>query len=433
MTAGRRTLSWLAAALGALLMTGCKGPVRESVLLGAGTQARPQALRPEGAGASAADRSYVPRPQAVDTGPLRVGAILCPLWQGGTRWRTIVPYPDRQPLLGWYDEGDPEVTDWEVTWALDHGISFFLVCWYRQPGNFGQRRVEPALGHWLHDGLFRSRYGTDMQFAILWENGHARFAGQADRGDLLANLLPFWIETYFRRPNYLVLDGKPVLAVYNVAKFVRELGGEAAAVDVIARMRDACVAAGFRGLSIIGQYCWGPLPKLREQAEQVQRIGMDCSWSYHWPTFTGAFGEELQPKAAEAMAAQLKLWQALPQPNILTLSMGWDSRPWGSSFSRAQWQLTPAEFEALCRQAKQVLEARPADALAGRLVLLDNWNEFGEGHYILPTRQHRFGYLDAVRTVFAPGAPPHRDATPDALGLGPYDSQYRAFMAEPGP
>ena len=107
--------------------------------------------------------------------------------------------------------------------------------------------------------------------------------------------------------------------------------------------------------------------------------------------------------------------------------------PWGSSFSKAQWQLTPAEFEALCRQAKEVLESRPADALAGRLVLLDNWNEFGEGHYILPTRQYGFGYLDAVRAVFAPGAPPHRDFTPDVLGLGPYDAQHRAFTAEHGP
>lgn len=372
--------------------------------------------------------THVPAPRPVDTGGRRIGAIFCPLWQGGTRWHTIVPYPDRQPLLGWYDEGDPEVTDWEITWALDHGISFFLICWYRQAGNLGRTPVEPALGHWLHQGLPQSRYGAKMDFAILWENGHASFAGVAQREDLLGNLLPFWVDAYFRRPNYLVLDGKPVLAIYSVKRFVEDLGGEDAAADVIERLRTACREAGFAGLHVLGQYCWGDLPSLTRQAEQIQRIGMDCSWAYHWPTFTGAFGAELRPSGAEAIAAQVHLWQSLPQPGLLTLSMGWDSQPWGFSCTRAQWRLSPAEFEVLCRQASDVLRSRPVGGLESRLLLLDNWNEFGEGHYLLPARQYGFGYLDAVRTVFAPGAPPHQDVTPADLGLGPYDSQYRASL-----
>lgn len=177
MQVRRHLVAALATLVGTVLVNGCTNPAAKA---GRGPAGNSTATCPPGpdrvAGPSAGWR-YVPRPEAVDTGSLRVGAILCPLWQGGTRWRPIVPYLDRQPLLGWYDEGDPEVTDWEVTWALDHGISFFLVCWYRQPGNVGQLRVEPALGHWLHDGLFRSRYGDAMQFAILWENGHANALG----------------------------------------------------------------------------------------------------------------------------------------------------------------------------------------------------------------------------------------------------------------
>jgi hypothetical protein len=381
--------------------------------------------------------AYVPAPRPADTGRTLVGAIMCPLWNDGRRWGDIVPYPEREPLLGWYDEGDPEVTDWEITWALDHGISFFLVCWYRAKGNFDEATVRPTLGHWVHEGLPRSRYGNQFRFAIMWENANRALPTQTTEADFLGKLVPNWINEYFLRPNYLVIDGRPVFSIYNPEKFARELGGEAQAAAALAAMRDACVRAGFRGVHLLGQYCWGPPPRLAEQAGVIQRLGMDASWAYHWPTFTGAFGRQLRPTGVEAIAAQERLWREQPAPHLLTLSMGWDEAPWRFRYSKIQWRLTPAEFEDLCRHARGVLANRSGDGLADRVVLLDNWNEFGEGHYLLPTREHGFGYLEAVRRVFAPGAPAHTPITPAELGLGPYDSRYRAWRraqaADPSP
>jgi len=368
---------------------------------------------------------YVPVPQPVDTAPYLVGAVHCPLWNDGRRWNDIAPYPDREPVLGWYDEGTPEVTDWEIKYALDHGISFFMVCWYRAKD--GIKPVKPALGHWLHDGLFQSRYGDQIKFAIMFENGNKAFPGQTSERDLLDNLLPFWIENYFSRSNYLVLDGKPVFSFYDMKRLVENLGGEKQTRAVLDRMRAACRRAGFKGLHILGQYCWGNSDELRAQGEQIQRLGMDASWNYHWPTFTGAFGEQLQPSGDLASAAQERLWRTQPQPNLLTISMGWDSQPWRFSYSRAQWRLTPDEFQTLAARAKALLDERGGDGIANRLVLLDNWNEYGEGHYIFPHREHGFGYLDAVRAVFAPGATPHTNLVPADVARGPYDAKFRAF------
>ena len=42
-------------------------------------------------------------------------------------------YPDRTPLMGYYDEENPEVCDWEIKWAVEHGINCFIHCWYRKP------------------------------------------------------------------------------------------------------------------------------------------------------------------------------------------------------------------------------------------------------------------------------------------------------------
>jgi hypothetical protein len=374
----------------------------------------------------AASGGAMPPPVAAETGRILVGAIHCPLWDDGRRWQSVVRFPDREPLLGWYDEGDPEVTDWEIKWALEHGISFFLTCWYRAAGNEGQP-VKPALDHWLAKGLPGSRFGSQMRFALMFENGHRRFAGSISRQDLFENLLPFWIAEYFKRPNYLTLDGRPVLAIYDVDRFIGDLGGDDAAREAIDAMRAACREAGFAGLCVLGQSCWGDPDTLARRSERIRRSGMDASFAYHLPTFTGAFQGELKPTAEAAIAAQETLWKTLPQPNIPTLSMGWDSEPWGFSESRIQWRLNPDGYKELCRRAKSLLDARPDDGLAGsRLVLLDNWNEFGEGHYLMPTRGFGFGHLEAVRQVFAPASPLPDRILPQDLGRGPYDSRFRA-------
>ena len=44
--------------------------------------------------------------------------------------------------------------------------------------------------------------------------------------------------------------------------------------------------------------------------------------------------------------------------------------------------------------------------------MLANWNEFGEGHFLMPSTLAGFGYLDALREVFTAGGL-HEDAKPN--------------------
>jgi hypothetical protein len=47
------------------------------------------------------------------------------------------------------------------------------------------------------------------------------------------------------------------------------------------------------------------------------------------------------------------------------------------------------------------------------MLLLDNWNEYGEGHYLFPTKGDGYTYLDALRNVFPVSGEAHRDAFPE--------------------
>lgn len=378
--------------------------------------------------AAAPPAAYVPAPRPADTGETLVGAWMCPLWRQGCRdgreWQPLLDYPERQPLLGWYDEGSPETTDWEITWARDHGISFLVPCWYRAHDNLGQP-VRGIMEHWVREGLPNARYRDQIRFAILWENLNPIACGVASETDLLDNLLPYWLQTFFTQPNYLVLDGKPVFFVYSVDRFIQELGGQEEAARALAKMRGACRDAGFAGLTLIGVHHQNPDDPL----DQMAALGLDATSSYHWPTFSGRMPWPWEPAAV--MAAQEDCWdrqeRAASLPSILTVSVGWDDRPWGG---KAGWQSSPAQFGELCAHARDRLERRAGDDLDSRLLLVDNWNEFGEGHFIFPCREYGFAYLDALRAAFCDDLAPHPDLVPEDLGLGPYDSLLRATLSE---
>ncbi len=359
-----------------------------------------------------------PVPEPLSTGSVSVGMMTCPLWRQGTRgaggWSEITPFPQRQPALGWYDEGNPEVTDWEIRWAVEHGIEFFMCCWYRAAGNIGKPAV-PWLNHWV-ESLNQAKYAQMVKYSILWENIGA--VGVSSVDDMMDNLLPFWIENNFKQPNYLRREGKPVLYVYGVQKMVDDLGGEAPVRRMIRLMRAACVRAGLGGLILMGANHTSPS---NDNALAV-RLGIDAMWAYHWPTASDVMSANYTNRSLMELQKQCWAMQGkgkLPRSN--TVSMGWDARPWGQK--GAQWQLTPSELHELCVEARR--QALKANHWAERIVMVDNWNEFGEGHYLAPTRQLGFEYLDAIRKAFAPQAGEHTDLLPEDVGQGPYQTLFK--------
>ena len=374
---------------------------------------------------------HVPEPHPVSSDYL-VAAHYFPGWKHGVHqgWQAIEKFPERTPFLGYYDEENPEVTDWEIKWALEHGINCFVYCWYRDEKNLGQPMSYDGqfLGHALHEGLFHARYGTRMKFAIMWETGNR--AAAASEWDLLENLLPYWIDNYFTRSNYLRVDDRPVLFVYcywSMGKIVGPLGGEVQAARILQRMRDVAAARGLPGLQIGMEYR-GQNPV---EFKQLQTWGFDFCFTYCWPT------PQQHPTGPQAMDHEMHCLEALkahcPIPYIPTVSVGWDPMPWATPDSPTgekpdkvtQWKLTPAEWKELLYKARAFMDGHPAGALARRVVMLDNWNEWSEGHYLAPQITDGFGYLDAVREVFTrcDNQPDHR--LPGELGLGPYDAGYR--------
>ena len=371
---------------------------------------------------SAAAESRVPAPQPVSSDSY-VACHYFPGWgvkkNGYSMFKDVLDFPERMPLIGCYDESDPEVADWQVKWAREHGINCFVFCWYRQKAYVGKPVTtnDLLLAHQL-PAFEKAAYGKMIDFAIMWECDNA--GGAADAKDLVENLVPFWAENYFRKSNYLKLGNRPVLFVYdNRFNLMNGFGGPAqlrAAFDAAsARAWDF----GFDGIHFMAEN----RNRSNEQFDKLRTAGYEQTFAYCWRTRAGELPQE------EVMKVQLdgnRMRVAYdPKMALLTASQAWDPYPWHRRWCPkrpvSRWKLTPENWRKVLEEIRNMADAMPADAIGHRFIMLDNWNEWCEGHYIAPHRSGGFKYLQAVREVFT-----KRDNLPDYrlphdLGLGPYD------------
>jgi len=374
---------------------------------------------------------YVPVPRPARTN--YIGLMhYCPLWKEGAHygWGRIEPWPERRPAIGYYDEGTPEVADWHIKYALEHGINAFIYCWYRADLS---PEIHQQLGHAIHEGLFHARYRDRFHFCIMWENGCGQ--GVKDADDLVNNLFPFWLKNYFRHPSYLKIDNKPVLFVWRPEKVSPQLGGPEATRKVFQSLRRIARDAGFAGLRLIGCLNRANPPLQKRLAIE----GWDATSGYALrPVGERLVGTDIEGIPFSDNAATLRLfkeaWLARRNaggnlPDIPNVMMGWDPRPWHGSGTRSyQAGPDPAAFEAACRDAKELVDQAPANAWYRGLVVFDNWTEFGEGHYIEPTSGFGFSYVDAIKRVFCTHWAPESvtDIIPEDVGLPPPQKRYMA-------
>lgn len=378
---------------------------------------------------------YVPEPVPAKTGYLNL-MHYCALWKEGTHygWKKIEPWPERRPAIGWYDEGTPEVADWHIKYALEHGINGFIYCWYRAHLD---PKIEHRLGHAIHDGLFQAKYRDLFTFTLMWENGCAE--GVKDEADLLENLLPFWIQNYFTHSSYLKIDNQPVLFVWQPRRLIPQLGGPAGTKRALAKMREQCRKAGFNGLRIIA--CMDGVDPVLGQ--QIAESGWDAVSGYNLRTDAQPIGLDPAGLAYQDHADVLRRYKQIwidrdastgDVPDIPNVVMGRDDRGWDRiKPGKGSYIANPMaeNFEAACHDAKQLVDAKPASRWDSKLVVFDNWTEFGEGHYIEPTTGTGFTFVNAIKRVFCKEWAPESatDIIPEDLGMRPPQRRYEEVRA----
>ena len=349
---------------------------------------------------------YVPEPKPVKC-EYELGSYYFPGWSTSSRWEPIRSYPNRKPILGWYDEANPECADWQIKWAVEHGVSFFMLDWYWCKGS-------QHLDHWLHQAFMKARYRKYMKWAVMWANHNPANTHSVDDW---RKVTQWWIDNYFKMPEYYQIDGRPAVYIWAPSNIRRDVGGSAAAAKLYAMSQEMARAAGYKGIYFVAMSSH----ESPERVKEVKAEGYEATTTYHGFGLARKEAKSDYFPFAKAVATARDTWKEeddradglLYMPIVDT---GWDPRPWHGEKTTVAFGRTPQLFGKLCEAARKY-----ADETKKRIIAIGPWNEWGEGSYIEPYAEYGFADLDALRAAFCePGDwPPN--LIPADVGRGNYD------------
>lgn len=340
-------------------------------------------------------------------------------WEKGFgEWQTVLSAEKRtedqilprKPLWETVDEADPKVMEFQIDQALKYGVNTFIYDWY-----WYDRR--PFLEQCLNEGFLGAKNNGKMKFYLMWANHDANYTWDKRQSGLNEVI---WLGSqpkeefdkvcsrvteYFRRPNYYRINGCPVFSIYDPMNLVKGLGGIEKTRRAIGEFRQNVKNEGFddihlqmiiyseNGMNVSGvdsSFCG-------TAKDFVSLLGFDSVTHYQFVHFTNCnrdYNEILKDvvKEWDRIRAQYSV------PYFPHISVGWDNNPRHNFLTLPIMKNnTPENFK------KGLLAAREyADKYNDvPLITVNSWNEWTEMSYLEPDDIYGYGYLEAIRDVFA--------------------------------
>lgn len=348
--------------------------------------------RPATAKAAAAlTESAMTRPAGSD---YKIGTFYFPGWRDNQPgapakqpWARLKAFPEREPMLGWYDDGDVATMEQQLKWMRSYGIDYLMFDWY-------WNGKAAALTHSV-EAYLKTETKKDVPFALLWAN----HTGVPRTKLEFTSMVDYWIKNYFDRPEFMKIDGKPVIFVFSHPDFVKQAGQVGESYTALLNEAEALARkAGHKGIYFIGG---------THVDFSVFKIASTSGYSAFSAYNYQGQGNDTSISFKELDSAYQNIWDVIVKnssiPYIVPMTQGWDKRPWGGSRNPLHDRSAGAlpEFEQHLIAAKNLMDSQPGKTL--KMGVICCWNEFGEGSFIEPTKKDGFSYLEKVKRIF--GAP----------------------------
>ncbi len=312
----------------------------------------------------------------------------------------------RQPrlptALGFTDLRLPETRERQADLARRHGITAFSYYYYW----FGGRRL---LHRPIDEVVASGR--PDFPFMLCWANEPwtRKWDGLAREVLVPQDYPPGWeaafvadIAPIMRDPRYLRLNGRPMLAVYRVARLPEPAAS-------IGRLRAALAQAGFDAVHLLG--AWVRLADDDALPDDPGALGLDAYFEFppHGlsarPLTLAAderaagFTANAYDYAATVEAALDQIAAAPAERRYRGVMMGWDNTARRGRDAFVFHGATPTNFRKWLRAS--VRAARVEATAPETAVFVNAWNEWAEGTYLEPDRDFGEGWLEAVASATA--------------------------------
>lgn len=352
------------------------------------------------------------RPSVAPTPSALVGAYYFDGWSGplsNSHFDGLVrpgsngQFQGLRPLSGWRDNS-PDAMQAQLRWAHADGISFFVFDWYRQD-------IDPLLNV-AHDNYLKLPDHHGVGYALLYVN-HDPFGFSPAEWPAAVNN---WITEDFSNPDYMRIDGKPLLVIYDTTLFRQQMGGSSGVNQAIDTLQQAAKQHGLPGIFVVGDrgtdygnsQCFPVCDATDGGPNGLVTEHYDALSAYNYPLV-------IPPTRGarpynDVVAGEEQAWSTIAQkspfPYIPSVMTGWDPRPWDEEFfgTTLEWfTRTPVGVGGFLSDAIAWVGAHPSMQVEPTptppVVLVEAWNELGEGATVLPTADDGYSYGQAIASA----------------------------------
>jgi lipopolysaccharide biosynthesis protein len=281
----------------------------------------------------------------------------------------------------------------QVELAQSYGVYGFCFYYYWFSG---RKLLEKPLEYFLHSDI-------DFHFHLCWatENWSKRWDGgkneliveqhlSVDDADLFfTDILPF-----IRDPRYEQIKGKPLLVVYRVDMFEKEIF-----TSFFDRLNALAIAHGFNGFHLlctnafrfdnpIDYGCHGlvefPPHGIKNENYELTKPILCTTSDFKIIDMSAYLRDKMHLYDRE-------------YPVFKTCFPGWDNTPRKLYNQGFCFMLTPEEFQRWLED--NIIWTRKNHGIEEQIVYINAWNEWGEGAILEPTTRYGYRNLDSLKQV----------------------------------
>jgi hypothetical protein len=162
--------------------------------------------------------------------------------------------PQQLPMLGEYNDRDVNTTRQHLEWCMGSNIFLWAMSWFG-PDTRTDETSKIIMNYMESQSFVADFRVSDFKVAMLYEiPSRVRLnsnTGQYDTGKVKSDI-EYLASNYFSRPNYLLIDDKPVVYVY----LTRLLFANNILDEVIALMRAGANNTGYPEIYIVGDHAF---------------------------------------------------------------------------------------------------------------------------------------------------------------------------------
>lgn len=359
--------------------------------------------------------------------------------KGFSEWellKTTVPlfeghHQPKRPSWGFFDESDPVWMEKQIDAAADNGVSVFMFDWYWYGG---EKFLEAA----LEKGFLNAGNRDRLKFFLMWANhdwgkwpavtgtpgmglakenqGNIKLLHIAHSPDDMRRVADYCSEHYFSQPNYWKTEeGEPCFCMYNLETLMEKCGGEDSARAALEVFERQVCKNGFPGVHLIANigccddnpFCCG-----WDRVAWADRLGFKDVFAYNivrTPSFPKIPDSLPVVDYREVMDSHHYCWEKIDEGGLNqfpVVTTGCDVSPrWHRGVE------LPMDFRTL-RYEPIIINNTPENfgellegalARAGkqkgslRAVIINAWNEWTEGMYLLPEEKYGMAYLEEIK------------------------------------